>query len=172
VNKTAAILVIAGLAALLGGYQARQLVSKPTTATQNLPLPPFSLNDLNGKQHAISEWQNKIRVINFWATWCPPCLKEMPTFNALNQEYAEKGVQFIGIALDDPDQVREFVAKNRITYPILLGGDNGTELARSLGNILNTVPFTVFVDQSDQIVKTHMGELSQTEIVAIIRSIQ
>jgi thiol-disulfide isomerase/thioredoxin len=166
------IIVIAGVLALLGGFKAHNLINEPMAQDQpqNPPLPAFSLSDLTGKTRSINEWQGKFRIINFWATWCPPCLKEMPEFNQINKEYADKGVQFLGIALDEADLVKEFIAKKSIDYPILLGGDSGIQLAHSMGNLVDTVPFTVFVDKKGQIVKTHMGELDKAELIEIINA--
>ena len=116
----------------------------------------------------MSEWQGKIRVINFWATWCPPCLKEIPEFIALQEQYATKGLQFIGIAIDDQDPVGEYLATIKINYPILISGDTGIGLAHQLGNIVDAVPFTVVVNQQGQIIYRHQGEFSKEQILKII----
>jgi peroxiredoxin len=147
------------------------LLSSPLSSssqTTQTPLPEFSLPDLSGKQHSIKEWQGKVLVINFWATWCPPCLKEMPEFEAMQNEFSDKGLQFVGIALDDLEPIKEFIASKKITYPILLGEDQGTKLAHDLGNIVNTVPFTVIVDKKGLVTKSHMGELSREQLLETV----
>lgn len=128
---------------------------------QPLPLPEFSLPDLQEKTHSISEWQGKIRIINFWATWCPPCLKEIPIFMQLQQEYADKNVQFIGIAIDDPASVEDYLSFMAINYPILMAPAEGGLLAKQLGNVVNAIPYTVIVNQNNEITFRHPGELSK-----------
>jgi peroxiredoxin len=169
--KKSALIVTVAVVAFVSGISVRGLLSLPLSSPSQAaqtPLPEFSLPDLSGKQHSIKEWQGKVLVINFWATWCPPCLKEMPEFEAMQNEFSNKGMQFIGIALDDADPVKEFITSNKITYPILLGEDQGTKLAHDLGNIVNTVPFTVIVDKKGLVVKSHMGELSREQLLEIV----
>ena len=165
--KLPGLILIAALLALGGGILARGFLSS-TEPTQPTPLPDFSLPDVAGTQHAISEWQGKIRVINFWATWCPPCLKEMPEFIALQEQYADKGLQFIGIAIDDQEPVEKYLASTKVNYPILIGDVTGIALAHQLGNIVDAVPFTVVVNQQGQIIHRQPGEFSKEEIMKII----
>ncbi len=168
-KQTLLILIVGGLA-LVVGFGLRSCIKPAANRVINSQLlPEFNLPDLLGNRHAINEWQGKVRVINFWATWCPPCLKEMPEFNGLQRQYASKGLQVIGIALDDIDPVKEFVAANKIDYPILMGEEQGIKLARDLGNVTETVPFTAIVDKSGAIVKTHMGELTGNQLVELIK---
>ena len=166
--KHSVLIVTVAIVAFVGGLSVRNLLSAPTetTAAQS-QLPDFSLPDLSGKQHSIKEWQGKVLVINFWATWCPPCLKEMPEFEAMQKEFSDKGLQFIGIALDDDEPVKEFIANKQITYPILLGQDQGTKQAHDMGNIVNTVPFTAIVDKKGTIVSRKMGTLTKEELLKI-----
>lgn len=169
-KKQTILIIVIGVLALVGGFGlSSYLKPEAQPVTKSHLLPEFSLPDLAGKLHAISEWQGKVRVINFWATWCPPCLKEMPEFNAVQKQYAEIGLQFIGIALDDNAPVKEFISANKIDYPILLGEEQGIKLGRNLGNVTDTVPFTVIVDKSGTIVKTHMGEITRTKLVDMIQ---
>ncbi len=126
-----------------------------------IPLVEFSLPDRQGKIQAISKWKDKIRIINFWATWCPPCLKEMPDFIQLQKKYAPQNIQFIGIAIDDPDAVEEYLAFTEINYPILMAPSEGVLLAQQLGNIITAIPYTVIVNQQNEIIFRHPGELSK-----------
>lgn len=165
--KQTGLIIIVAMIALGLGISARHLFStaeKPGIST----LPAFNLPDLSGHQHNISEWRGKILVINFWATWCPPCLKEIPDFIALQQQYSDKNVQFIGIALEDKEPVAEYLAAAKINYPILLGGDNGITLAHQLGDSVDAVPYTLIVDRQGQIVHRHPGELSKQQITQLI----
>jgi thiol-disulfide isomerase/thioredoxin len=166
--KPTGLIIIAALLALGGGIMVRGFLS-PAEQTNPTPLPDFNLPDVEGNQHNISEWQGKIRVINFWATWCPPCLKEMPEFMALQEQYAAKGLQFIGIAIDDQDPVKKYLASTKINYPILIGDVTGITLAHQLGNIIDAVPFTVVVNQQGQIIHRQPGEFSREQIMKVIK---
>lgn len=165
--KPTGLIIIAALLALGGGILARGFLS-PIEKTSPRSLPDFNLPDVSGNQHNISEWQGKIRVINFWATWCPPCRKEIPEFVALQKQYATKGLQFIGIAIDDQEPVEEYLASTTINYPILIGGVTGIALAHQLGNSVDAVPFTLIVNQQGQIIHQHPGEISREKIMEII----
>lgn len=165
--KRAGLIIIAAILALVLGISSRHFFS---TIPKNdvSALPEFNLSDLSGQQHNISEWRGRILVLNFWATWCPPCLKEIPDFIDLQKQYADKDVQFIGIALEDKEAVAKYAATTRINYPILLGGDNGITLAHQLGNSVDAVPYTLIVDRQGQIIYRHPGELSKEQLLEII----
>ena len=165
--KQTALIIIAAIIALSLGITARHLFSSAEKHDVSA-LPEFNLPDLSGQQHNISEWRGQVLVINFWATWCPPCLKEIPDFVALQEQYADKGVQFIGIALEDKEPVAKYAAATAINYPILLGGDNGITLAHQLGNSVDAVPYTLIVDRQGQIINRHPGEFSKEQILEII----
>ncbi|MEE7627540.1 TlpA disulfide reductase family protein [Methylobacter sp. Wu8] len=168
--KQTALIILAAIIALVLGVTARQLFP-PAEKTGPSALPEFNLPDLSGRQHNISEWRGKVLVINFWATWCPPCLKEIPDFVALQAQYADKDLQFIGIALEDREPVAEYTAATQINYPILLGGDNGIALSQQLGNTIGAVPYTLVVDRKGQIIFRHPGELSKQQIMEVVTPI-
>ena len=153
-----------------GKTVSKKIIAPKTSPTPDPNLPKVTQIDTFALQNLLKrEGENqKPLLVNFWATWCPPCLKEMPEFEAMQNEFSNRGLQFIGIALDDADPVKEFIASNKITYPILLGEDQGTKLAHDLGNIVNTVPFTVIVDKKGLVVKSHMGELSREQLLEIV----
>ena len=141
---------------------------KSSQVQQAIPLIEFSLPDLSGTLHPITEWQGKILIINFWATWCPPCLKEIPEFIELQSEYARHNVQFIGIAIDDPQLVDDYLSFIDINYPVLIAETGGGKLSQSLGNTVNAIPYTAIVNQQNQIIFRHPGELSQQKIRKLI----
>lgn len=165
--KQTGIIIIAAVLALGIGIAAQRFLP-PLEKTSVTSLPDFNLPDLSGNQHNISEWRGKILVINFWATWCSPCRKEIPEFIALQEHYSVKGVQFVGIALEEQKPVAEYTASAHINYPILIGGDNGVTLAHQLGNSIDAIPYTIVVNQQGQIINRHPGEFSKEQILGII----
>jgi len=166
-KKNTLLIIIAGVIALSGGIISQRLLTtdRPQTAPAAIE---FSLPDLSGKQRNIKEWQGKILIINFWATWCPPCLKEIPEFIKIQDEFADKGLQFIGIAIDEKSAVEEYLNTLAINYPQLIAGDTGITLSHQLGNIVNAVPFTLIVNQQGQIIHRQPGELSREKIIETI----
>jgi thiol-disulfide isomerase/thioredoxin len=165
--KQTGLIIIAALIALGLGFSARHFFP-PIEKNTPGALPAFNLPDLSGHQHNISEWQGKVLVINFWATWCPSCLKEIPEFIALQKQYGDQGLQFIGIALEGQEPAAKYAAANSINYPILLGGDNGIALTQQLGNAVGVVPYTLIVDRQGQIAHRHPGEFSKKQIIDIV----
>lgn len=117
--------------------------------------PDFELKDLDGKVHHLSDYRGKVVVLNFWATWCPPCRKELPDFVEIQKAMADQGVQFIGIALDDEgiDKVKPWVASHAIPYPILLPD---AKVAASYGE-MSSIPVTYFIDRKGMIRQTFIG---------------
>jgi len=110
-------------------------------------LPAFSFADLEGVTRHSSEWDGKVLVVNFWATWCPPCREEMPLFTKLQKQYADKGLQFVGIAIDDPVLVQDFVDIYEINFPIMIGSTAAIELSTTMGNRFQSLPFTAIYDR-------------------------
>jgi thiol-disulfide isomerase/thioredoxin len=120
-----------------------------------------SLPDENGVPQALNQWQGKIIVLNFWATWCPPCREEMPELSALNTEYQEKNVIVIGIALDEIGLIKEFNVENKVSYPLLAAEDTGANLAANLGNNKSALPYTVIIKQDGTVANTYFGRISK-----------
>ena len=122
--------------------------------------------DLDGKPHAVSEWKGRVLIINFWASWCPPCVEEMPEFAKLQDELGAKGVQFVGILVDDEaDAAREFMKKTPVNYPILNGAIGGREWASSLGNRAEVLPFSVVFNQEGKAVHVQVGRFGREEVL-------
>ena len=130
--------------------------------------PEFTLPDLDGRRRSITEWDGKVVALNFWATWCPPCLKEVPEFVSLQEKYRAQGLQFIGIALQKPEEVREFVAEHRVNYPILAGELEVIKLAEAYGNSIGALPYTVIIDRNGHISHVKPGILPTEEAESII----
>jgi len=143
--------------------------SQPTTESKLRPT--FSLPDLQGQTHTSSEWDGKVVIVNFWATWCPPCIRELPTFIKLQERYAERGIQFVGIALDDQQEVQHFVDEMGINYPVLLGNQEVIMVAQRFGNRLGALPFTAVIDREGYIKWRHAGEMHEKKAEQIILSL-
>ena len=154
---------------LISALFARQFSQQPLQAQQAIPLSEFSLPDTTGTIHSISEWHGKILIINFWATWCPPCLKEIPEFIQIQAEYADQNVQFIGIAIDEPELVDDYISFININYPILIAETEGGKLSQRLGNTLSAIPFTAIVNQQQEIIYYQPGELSGQRLRELIK---
>lgn len=123
-------------------------------------LPDIRLPNLDGDEVASSSWAGKVVVLNYWASWCAPCLREMPMLAELHQTYANRGLQIVGIAIDQREKVAQFVERNAIDYPILLGGEEAIALSRRLCNRTGGLPFTAIFDRYGQRVFARVGELS------------
>ena len=126
-------------------------------------LPEFEAADLNDNLRSIREWEGQVLLINFWATWCAPCRREMPDLMALHDELAGQAT-VIGIALDSPEAVRGYVEELGIDYPVLIADDlAGTRLVRKLGNSNGLLPYSVFVDREGVIRSLKLGELTREQ---------
>lgn len=134
-------------------------------------LPDFTLPALDGNPWRAEEWRGRILVINFWASWCPPCRKEMPLFVRLHEELASKGVLFVGIAIDDPQSVQNFIDTHGVEFPILLGQEQGIELSRQLGNRVEALPFTVVADRKGRIVLKQAGEMREEKLEPLLQQL-
>lgn len=122
------------------------------------------LNDSEGNKQDFKQWQGKTLVVNFWATWCPPCREEMPSFSRLQTKYAANGVQFVGIALDTAVNVINFSKQYPTTYPLLIADSEGTELTRQLGNSRLALPYTVVIAANNEIRLARLGRVSEQEL--------
>ena len=120
--------------------------------------------DLNGKVVEIGDWPADILVLNFWATWCPPCLNEIPLLVEFQKEHPPKNLQVLGIGIDSDLKLREFTDQNVVNYPVLIGKSAGIDMAYDLGNVSGGLPFTVVIKNNEQIVKQIVGELSESNL--------
>lgn len=172
------LLVFVGLGAVVAGMLTSHLLREPEAPAQSAaemaPAPPgeasgdapprrpdFQLQDLDGQTHEAAEWDGRLLVVNFWATWCPPCREEIPWFMDIQAALGGQGVQFLGIAIDEPFEVARFLTETPLNYPTLVGGADAMEVSREFGNTLGALPFTAIVDRDGRIVFTWRGALKR-----------
>jgi thiol-disulfide isomerase/thioredoxin len=118
----------------------------------------------SGESVRMADWRGRPLLVNFWATWCPPCVEELPLLNAFQASQAEKGWQVVGLAVDQPSAVRGFLQKLPLSFPVGMAGFAGTELSRSLGNLTGGLPFTVVFDAAGQIAHRKIGQVSEADL--------
>jgi peroxiredoxin len=160
-------LVVAGIAlgALAAGVYFGQAGPRDAQATALLGL---SLPDIDGREQRLDQWKGKVLVVNFWATWCEPCREEMPEFVRVQAASSARGLQFVGIAIDQVDKVRQFSSELKLNYPSLIGGYGALELSKTFGNKVMALPFTLIIDRSGQVAYTQMGPLKPGKLDAIV----
>jgi len=127
------------------------------------------LADLKGGAQTLGQWQGQVMVVNFWATWCAPCREEIPGFVRMQERYGPRGLQFVGIAIDQPDKVAEFSREFHINYPLLMGGLETMELMRQAGNRAGVLPYTLVIARDGKLVSREPGGLREARLERIIQ---
>jgi len=160
------LLACAGGVALAAGLYLgwRAETANPDAST----LLALSLPDPSGHPQALDQWKGKVLVVNFWATWCAPCREEMPEFVKAQGELGSKGLQFVGIAVDEPDKAERFATEMGLNYPVLIGGYGAIELSRTLGNQVIALPFTIIIDRQGHVAHTQLGPLKSAQLNSIV----
>ena len=151
------------LAAVLGPLAARADDFGPA------PLLSQSFPDTQGAAVSLSRWAGRPVVANFWATWCPPCVKEMPELDALHKKYPS--VQFVGLGVDTAVNIRAFMHKVHVSYPLLVTGHDGIQLMRDLGNQAGGLPFTVVFDAKGRQIDRVLGQIKPTQFERVIQGL-
>ncbi len=128
-----------------------------------------TLPDLQDKNQAISQWRGNVMVVNFWATWCEPCRKEIPEFIELQEKFRDNGLVFIGIAVDQKEKAVAFSKEIGINYPVLVGDMKAMALAEAAGNRQGALPFTVVIDRNGKITGTKLGRLSRSTLEEMLK---
>jgi thiol-disulfide isomerase/thioredoxin len=123
----------------------------------------FKLADMDGTERDFSEWAGKHRMLNFWATWCAPCRREIPLLKAFQDAHGD-GIQVIGIAVDFPEPVLAYAEDAQFNYPILVGEQDAMAVAESSGVDFIGLPFTMIADRNGELIGTHMGEIHQEQL--------
>lgn len=175
------LLFVAALVALMSGalfYAARMPIQNEASATvQTLqppakpvvdPYPSFTMPDITGTTRSFSEWDGKNRILNFWATWCGPCRREIPLLKEFQDEQSANGFQVIGIAVDYMDEVVRYAESADFNYPVLVGEQDAMAVAESSGIQFAALPFTMFIASDGEYVGAYIGELHREQLDTIV----
>jgi thiol-disulfide isomerase/thioredoxin len=143
-------------------YRSPSSVEPPLSVVETLP--DFTLPDLNDQPRSVTEWSGRSLIINFWATWCAPCRREMPLLQSLQDEHDEDSLQVIGVAMDNRADAQRFITETGVTYPILYGVDEAAMVAESFGDEFVGLPFTAFIVPGGEILTLLSGELDAADL--------
>jgi len=133
--------------------------------------PDFRLADAAGQVVSVESFDGQVLLVNFWATWCAPCVEEMPMLSRLHQDYAARGFSVVGIALDEPQRAREFAQELGVGYPLLFGLAEAMVVGRRYGNGTGMLPYSVLVDSSGIVRWTRLGVLDRSQVETQLASL-
>lgn len=143
---------------------------RTTSDTEVLPLESADAaltsqwNDLDGQPRSLSQYKGRLLVLNFWATWCAPCVEEMPDLQRVQDEFAARGVAVVGLGIDAVPAMRRFRDEHKLSLTLLAAANGGSELARKLGNLSGALPFTVLIDEQGLIAQRRLGRITAEEL--------
>jgi len=166
------IITLISLLALLAGVFSSHWISK-TGLASDPAIKAFFANPwqtADGKSVKTEAWQGKVLVVNFWASWCPPCVEEMPTLDLLQKDFLQQNVLFVGIGIDSPSNIREFLKNTPVLYPIVIGGLEGSALSKQMGNTSGALPYTLIINSKGKAVYSKLGKISEDELRKAIKS--
>ena len=148
--------------------QLRPLDSAGGAGAEGRMRPVFSLPDLSGRQRSIVEWDGNALIVNFWATWCPPCRKEIPLLIEMQERAASLGIVIVGIAVDNAEDVQRFAAETGFNYPVLIGEQEAIDAAEGFGAEVVGLPLTILTGRDGRVVELHAGEMTRADLEAAI----
>lgn len=157
------VTAIALVAVATGALVASRLLGPPNHGSAE-PFFTQTFRDLDGHAEAMTRWRGRVVVVNFWATWCAPCVEEMPLLQSVQDEYDSRGVSVVGLGIDSPSALRQFRDQHRLSLPLYAAGATGSELGRVLGNPAGALPFTVVIGRDGRIVASRLGQLKAADL--------
>ena len=174
-QKNKVIIAVVAAALIAGVVVARfintennTVATVSTSGSVPTEMVEFSLPDTDGKVHNINEWRGKIVVLNFWATWCPPCRAEVPLFVDTQEKFRKDGLVIVGVAIDKKQDVANFVDSYFINYPVLVSEQDNTELMARYGNRIATLPYSVVMDRKGKVIETHAGAYKKDQLYSVL----
>lgn len=172
--RTSIAVIFVATAAGIAGYYTSRPQSVPARSAPSADaasrLNTLKLPDLEGREQSLAQWRGKVLVVNFWATWCPPCRAEIPEFARISKQNVNKGVQFVGISMDSADKVREFKRETEIPYTTLIGDLGTMDLVTDLGNRAKGLPFTVILRRDGSVHHVKLGAMPGPELEKALAS--
>jgi len=173
---TSCMLALASLVFFTGAGMAQEGVATDDETARFSPVdgdvrrPDFTLTDMQGQTRTMDEWDGKVVLVDFWASWCVPCRHEMPYFNELREKYGDQGFEVLGVAADDVEKVEEFLAEVQVDFPIVYGEMFGVmDISKEYGNSFGGLPFSTFVDRDGNMRYTQKpGEMTYDEAEEVL----
>ena len=165
-NKKILLFAVAVMAAVAGVWFGQSFIyprTEPAAQTD------FNLPDMQGKSHSLAAWPDRLIILNFWATWCPPCREEIPAFIELQNRHGADGVQVVGIAIDTLEQVERYYQTTGMNYPVLMGGEDAMRIMTDFGNNSGSLPYSVIIGRQGQIIARKLGAMTLDELEGILR---
>ena len=168
INKTKLHITIYVVAIIFLGFSFSRIFFKPAEKNSSSSAPLFAsvINDPDGKPQNLKQFQHKTIVLNFWATWCPPCIEELPLIDAFYAANQAKSFQVVGLAVDQPSMVRRYLTQKPLRFPNGLAGFNGTALGQTLGNAQSVLPYSVLFAANGRLLKQKAGKLEKSDLDA------
>lgn len=149
-------------------FQSVSEINKTRTAQALIKRTDFTLTDLQGQPQNFSQWDNQVVLLNFWATWCPPCRREMPDFIDVYEQYKDQGFVIVGVGIDNKQRIADFVDALGVSYPVLTGESEAMKVSRQYGNRHGALPYSIIIDKQGMIRYKTAGLVSKQQLVSWI----
>ncbi|WP_236574185.1 TlpA family protein disulfide reductase [Hydrogenophaga sp. PBL-H3] len=159
-------------AAAAGAWMSwRRIAPQPVLSGAEAAFWASNFEGPNGEAVNLAAMRGRPLLVNFWATWCPPCVEELPLLNAFNTAHAAQGWQVLGLAVDQPSAVRGFMQKLPLNFPVGMAGFAGTDLSRSLGNPSGSLPYTVVFGLEGAVLHRKIGKVSEADLAQWVKPV-
>jgi thiol-disulfide isomerase/thioredoxin len=170
-KKSHVALIFVVIVSLLAAYGLRRYSQRGPSfdnSIVNQTAPSFTLPALSRGEISLEDYKGKLVLLNFWASWCKPCRKEIPDFIKIQNKYKDKNFTFIGVAIEDKLKVESFAKTTGINYPVTYGAEEGYDISAKYGNKDGALPYTVLIDQNQKIIKASWGSLTEDQLEELI----